>query len=285
MPINKKTHISNPAGSLFIIPTPIGNLKDITFRAVEQLSKVSLVICESTLQARKLLTYYGIKTKTYTFNDHSKPHQLQKILDTLNIGQDVALVSDAGTPLISDPGQNLVKICIENHINVIPLPGPCAAVTAMSASNLMNTEFMFIGFLPLKGASKIKLDSLKDVRAPLIFYESPKRVYNTVKNIYQIFGNRKLTIARELTKVYEEIINTNCTKFLNDYQDKIFKGEIVLIVEGNICSEESNENLNLQNTLQKLLVDYSLRDAVNITHILTKANKKEIYQLAINLKN
>ncbi len=272
----------NSLGELFIVATPIGNLKDITYRAIEVLSNVDLILCENTKNSHKLLSYYGINTKVRAYNDHSNHRDRTKILDLLIAGKNIALISDAGTPLISDPGFKLVRELYDHNIIVRPIPGATAIAAAICASAMPTDRFLFCGFLPnQKSKVEAELEELKLHKCTLIFYESPKRIANTIGAIYRIMGDRDIAIAREVTKLHEEFIICKCSDFMN--QTREWKGEIVLMVSG--FSLDESDDIDLNTTLTNLLEDHSLKDAVEIASTLTKANKKEIYSAALELRS
>ena len=194
------------AGTLYLVATPIGNLEDITHRAVRLLGEVDLVACEDTRHTRKLLNHYGINTRTISYHEHNERERAVELLKSLKAGLDVALVSDAGTPAISDPGFRLARLAIENGVRVVPVPGASALITALVASGLPTDEFFFGGFLPARsGARRARLQELASISATLIFYEAPHRIAATLRDAHEILGEREAVVARELTKLHEEI--------------------------------------------------------------------------------
>lgn len=218
---------------LSIVPTPIGNLKDITLRALETLKAADVIACEDTRHTKKLTLHFEIETKLISFHDHSSPVKLKELIEMLEEGRHVALVSDAGTPLISDPGFPLVRAAIQKDIQVEVLPGACALTAALSASGLPSEAFSFFGFLPSKLAGrKKKLQNLEPREETLIFYESPYRIQKTILNIQEVLGDRELVIARELTKKFEEIIRGKVSEVIEKISGRSIKGEIVLLVAG-----------------------------------------------------
>lgn len=219
-------------GTLFIVSTPIGNLEDITYRAIKTLQQVDLVIAEDTRRTRKLLSHYNIHKKLISYHDYNKIGASKKILSCLLSNENVALVSDAGTPCISDPGFYLIRKALENGIKLTPIPGPSAVLASLAISGLPTDRFVFEGFLPRgKGKKRKKINDLATEERTIIFFESPYRIADTLKEIFLIFGNRKVTIAREMTKTYEEIIRSDLQ--LIDFKEfKSLKGEITLLVEG-----------------------------------------------------
>ncbi|MDX1268357.1 MAG: 16S rRNA (cytidine(1402)-2'-O)-methyltransferase, partial [Oceanisphaera sp.] len=195
------------AAALYIVPTPIGNLNDISQRALDTLQQVDLIACEDTRHTAKLLSHYQISTSTWALHDHNEQYKSEQLVTRLLSGQSVALVSDAGTPLISDPGYHLVNSCRDAGVQVIALPGPCAAVTALSAAGLPTDRFAFEGFLPAKEKARLdKIESLKDEPRTLVFYESPRRLLDSVAALVAVLGDdRRIVVARELTKTFETI--------------------------------------------------------------------------------
>jgi len=218
---------------LFIVPTPIGNLGDITYRAVEVLKAVDAVICEDTRRTQKLLNHYGIRKELVSFHDHSGPAKAGRILERLCAAQKLALVTDSGTPLISDPGFPVVRDAIRAGVRVEALPGPTAMVTALTASGLAANRISFLGFLPVKEAAKKKtLQEIADRPDTMIFYESPYRLVKTLKLMREVFGVREAVIARELTKVHEEIARGSLETLLDAFSRRKVLGEIVILVAG-----------------------------------------------------
>jgi 16S rRNA (cytidine1402-2'-O)-methyltransferase len=219
-------------GVLFIVSTPIGNLEDITFRAVKILNLVQLIAAEDTRQTSILLKHYDIRTSLtsyYSYNERQKaPELLKKLLEK----QQIALVSDAGTPGISDPAGHLVRLAIENNIPVIPVPGPAAFLAGLVASGQATDKFIFEGFLPVKKGRQTRLQFLSEEMRTLVFYESPHRLLKTLREFLDHFGNRRITIARELTKKFEEFFRGNIESAIQYFESKKIRGEFVLIVEG-----------------------------------------------------
>lgn len=216
-------------GVLYIIATPIGNLEDITVRALRVLKEVDLIACEDTRHTRKLLAHYQIAKPTVSYHAHNERERSAELLDKITTGLSVALVSDAGTPLISDPGLYIVREAIGRQILVIPIPGPSAVITALSASGLPTGEFAFIGFLPSRGtARRARLKELADVKSTLIFYEAPHRIKATIEDARQALGDRVCVIARELTKLHEEFVRGRLSEIV--VPEGSARGEIVLLV-------------------------------------------------------
>ena len=217
-------------GVLYIVSTPIGNLEDITLRALRILKEVSLIAAEDTRLTRKLLTHYDISTSTVSYYEHNRFARIPKIIDHLNTGKDVAIVTDAGTPGISDPAYKLIRAAIESGSRIEAIPGPSASITALTASGLPTDRFIFEGFLPRKKGRKSKLTRLSAIEATVIFYESPKRIVRTLKDILEFMGDRPAVIGRELTKLHEEIIRGNVSKLLSHFTQKTPRGEFVIMI-------------------------------------------------------
>jgi 16S rRNA (cytidine1402-2'-O)-methyltransferase len=230
------------AGTLYLVATPIGNLADITHRAIQVLQHVSLIACEDTRHTQKLLQHYGIKTKTISYHEHNEQQRAAQLIDLLKQGSDVAVVSDAGTPSISDPGFRLVRAAIENEVPVVPVPGPSALISALVAAGLPTDEFFFAGFLPSKlHARRTRLTELKSVPGTLIFYEAPHRLSATLKDAHEILGEREAVVARELTKLHEEIRRGRLSELANHYANEDnARGEIVVLIDRNVISDGTN---------------------------------------------
>ncbi|MBC8346749.1 MAG: 16S rRNA (cytidine(1402)-2'-O)-methyltransferase [Candidatus Marinimicrobia bacterium] len=217
-------------GVLYIVSTPIGNLEDITLRAIRTLKEASLIAAEDTRLTRKLLTHYEISTPTVSYYEHNRFTRIPKIIDHLNTGKDVAVVTDAGTPGISDPAYKLIRAAIESGSRIEAIPGPSASITALTASGLPTDRFIFEGFLPHKKGRKAKLTRLSAIEATVIFYESPKRIVRTLKDILEFMGDRPAVIGRELTKLHEEMIRGNVSKLISHFTHKAPRGEFVIMI-------------------------------------------------------
>lgn len=223
-----------PMQNLYIVPTPIGNLEDITLRALRILREVALIAAEDTRTSRVLLDHYDIKTPLISYHEHNKLTRLKEIIETLQRG-DVALISDAGTPGISDPGYELVQAAISMGVNVIPLPGPNAATTALVASGLPTDSYLYLGFPPRKTTQLRQfIEDLSIERRTLVFYESPNRLTKTLAVMLEIFEDRPAVVARELTKLYEEILRGSLTELIQHFLETPPRGEITLLVAGYI---------------------------------------------------
>jgi len=224
-------------GTLYLVATPIGNLADITHRALQVLNDVALIACEDTRHTHKLLSHYGITTKTISYHEHNEQQRATDLIERLKQGTNIAVVSDAGTPSISDPGFRLVRAAIENEITIVPVPGPSALITALIAAGLPTDEFFFAGFLPSRtNARRVRLSELQSVPGTLIFYEAPHRLAETLKDAYEILGEREAVVARELTKLHEEIRRGRLSALTADYADRKqdLRGEIVVLIDRNV---------------------------------------------------
>lgn len=217
------------AGTLYLVATPIGNLEDITLRALRVLKEADLVACEDTRHTRKLLAHYQVSKPAVSYHEHNERERAAELIEKLQAGLNVALVSDAGTPLISDPGFRVVREAIDRGISVVPIPGASALITALSASGLPVAEFAFIGFLPPRQAARrARLQELSDVKATLIFYEAPHRIAQTIKDAGEVLGDRACVIARELTKLHEEFVRGSLSEI--EVAEDMARGEMVLLI-------------------------------------------------------
>jgi len=230
------------AGTLYLVATPIGNLEDITHRAVRVLGEVDLIACEDTRHTRKLLNHYGINTKTISYHEHNERERAVELIEQLQSGLSVALVTDAGMPSISDPGFRLTRAAIESELRVVPIPGANALTTALVASGLPTDEFFFGGFLPSRsGARRARLAELRSVPATLIFYEGPHRIAATLRDACEILGEREAVVARELTKLHEELARGRLSELAERFEDaENARGEIVLIIDRTVIGGEAD---------------------------------------------
>jgi len=226
-------------GTLYLVATPIGNLADITHRALQILKDVDLIACEDTRHTRKLLQHYAINTKTVSYHEHNEQQRAAELIEQLKQGRDIAVVSDAGTPSISDPGYRLVRAAIENDIAVVPAPGPSALISALIAAGLPTDEFFFAGFLPARSnARRTRLGELRSIPGTLIFYEAPHRLAATLTDSLEILGEREAVVARELTKVHEEIRRGRLSELAAHYASREnARGEIVVLIDRNVIGE------------------------------------------------
>ncbi len=232
------------SGTLYIVATPIGNLEDITLRAIRILKEADLIAAEYTRHTLKLLNHLEISKPLISYHRHNEETRQDIIIQKLEEGQNIALVSDAGTPGICDPGEVVIKTCIEKGINVIPIPGPCAFVNALICSGIDTKEFNFLGFLPLnKNNRKQKLEEIKKSNKTIILYEAPHKLKETLKDLKDIIENRKIVLARELTKIHEEFIRKDIDDLIT--LSETLKGEVVLIIEGGEIEQEENDLISL----------------------------------------
>lgn len=274
--------------ALYIVPTPIGNLKDITLRAIDVLQNADVIAAEDTRHSKILLDNLSIQPKKLiSCHDHNEEQRANLFANIINEGQTIALISDAGTPLISDPGFKVVRFLAKQNIRVIPLPGACAAITALSASGLATDNFHFAGFLPVKEQElKATIESLKDLPFVNIFYESPRRILNSIKVIAEVMPQRQIVLCRELTKTFENIYRMSASSlydFLLEDANRQ-KGEFVLIVDRKEAEEQGIISDKVLNTLRMLLDKMSLKDACKIASSIYDLNKNVLYKEALLLK-
>lgn len=278
----RQPHHATLAPGLYLVATPIGNLGDITLRALETLRGADIIACEDTRITRRLLSHYGIATPTTAYHDHNAATALPRLMKRLQKGEIVALVSDAGTPLVSDPGYRLVRAAIAENIPVTTAPGPVAAIAALTLAGLPTDSFMFAGFLPAKKAARRqRLEALSAVPGVLIFYESPRRVPATLAEMAECWGDRPAAVVRELTKIYEEVrrgsLNELAAAFAASGPPR---GEVVLIV-GPAAAQAEIDDAQLDALLAQALARMSLRDAVDHVTAATGRQRREIYRRAL----
>lgn len=261
-------------GTLYLVATPIGNLADITHRALQILKEVHLIACEDTRHTKKLLNHYGITTKTISYHEHNEQERAAQLIDLLKQGTDIAVVSDAGTPSISDPGFRLVRAAIENETPVVPVPGPSALISALTAAGLPTDEFFFAGFLPSRSnARRSRFSELRGVPGTLIFYESPHRLAITLQDAYEVLGEREAVVARELTKMHEEIKRGRLSELASHYtNEEQARGEIVLLIDRNEISDKKKEIPGQLSVAA--LVDRFERDGMDHRSALKKAARE-----------
>jgi 16S rRNA (cytidine1402-2'-O)-methyltransferase len=269
-------------GKLYIVATPIGNLEDITLRALKILKEVDIIAAEDTRQTLKLLNHYGITKHLISYHRHNEEIKSKLIIEKLKNGEDVALVSDAGTPGISDPGEEVINLAIEEKIEVIPIPGACAMVNALICSGIDTKEFTFLGFLPLnKKLRKEKIHYIEKANKTIILYEAPHKILNTLRDLKGIIGDRKIVLAREITKIHEEFLREDIDRLIEKCES--LKGEIVIIIEGLKVQEEILPNMTLEE-----YYDLYKKQGLTKNEIIKKiardkkTNKNEIYQYFLN---
>lgn len=283
------TSTSSPlsaTGVLYVVATPIGNLADMVPRAVEALQTVALIAAEDTRHSSRLLAHFDIKTPAIAYHDHSDDQRTEHILQRLLSGEHVALISDAGTPLVSDPGYRLVREARQSGIQVIPIPGACAMIAALSAAGLPSDRFAFEGFLPAKQTARCSvLQSLANETRTLIFYEAPHRILETLRDIAQIFGaEREVVIARELTKTFETIRGGPVAE-ITDWvagDPNQQRGEIVLLIRGASAPTASDMNAEAERVMRVLLEDLPIKQAASLGAKLTGLKKNFLYQWALD---
>ena len=275
---------NNKDGKLTIISLPIGNLKDITIRALEELQSSDLIFCEDKRITIKLLNHYNIKNKLMSYNEHSDRGTREFIVNQIEKGKSISLVSDAGTPLISDPGYKLIKELKKKNLTVTSCPGPSSPITAITLAGLPTDKFFFSGFLPVKSkARKDYLLKIKNIESTIIFFESPNRIVKSLETILEIFGDRNIAICRELTKKFEEVITLKVSEAIKNLSSRDnIKGEIVIVIEGEVKKDKSQ---NLEAILKDALKSMSLSDAAKEISNYTNFSKKEVYNAALVLKD
>lgn len=264
-------------GILYLIPTPIGNMEDLTFRTVNVLKEVDVLFCEDTRETGLLLSHLDIKTKLIANHNFNESTNRDKVITFLNEGLKVGIVSDRGTPVISDPGWELVREAVKHDFTVIPLPGANALIPALIASGIESTPFLFYGFLNSKDEKRKKeLELLKDLKYTLIFYESPHRIEKTVQNMYEVFGDRMINISREITKKFEEHIRGTISEVLPKL--KSVKGEIVIVLEGNKEKQEFTQDEIKEHVNYYLHESNDLKEAIKKVAREFNLNKNEVYR-------
>lgn len=273
-------------GSLYICPTPIGNLEDITLRTLRILKEVDLIAAEDTRHTIKLLNHYEIKNPLISYHEHNKREKGNTLIEKLNKGLSIALVTDAGMPGISDPGQDIISLAIDEGIDVVALPGATASITGLVISGLPTDKFVFEGFLPSKKNDRIKeLEKLKIETRTIIFYESPYRVVNLLEDMKKVFGNRKISISRELTKIYEETFRGTIDEGLNKFMEEKPRGEFILIVDGgDLIETDPYENISIKEHLKSYIDDgLTKKDAVKKVADLRDIPKNLVYKESIEI--
>jgi 16S rRNA (cytidine1402-2'-O)-methyltransferase len=272
--------------TLYLVATPIGNLSDITQRAVSVLDQVDIIAAEDTRHSQRLLTHLGIKAKLVAYHEHNEDKVTPRLLDELESGKSIALISDAGTPLISDPGYRLVAQAHDREITVVPIPGVCAAIAALSTAGLATDSFSFEGFPPAKQGARLRFfEQYANRKQTTIFYVSCHRIVETLKDMKTIFGEtRRVSFAREITKTFETIKRMELSALIDfvEADDNQRKGEIVLVLEGDIDAAE--DSVQMDHYLTILLKELPVKQSVNLVVKLTGENKNDIYKRALELK-
>lgn len=274
------------AATLYIIATPIGNLEDITYRAVRILGEVDLIAAEDTRHSLKLLSHFGISKPLTSYFDHNQQFKGERILNALRKGKSVALISDAGTPCISDPGFQLVRDAVAEGIAVVPVPGACAAIAALSASGLPTDAFTFAGFPPSRqGKRRTFLTGISALPGTLVLYEAPHRLLETLSDIREVMGVRQVIVARELTKMFEECIRGSVSEVIETVSQGIVRGEVViLIAAGKITHQEAEP---LEDVLSRLMADgtLSIKDIAKQAALISGVSRSEAYSVALKMKD
>lgn len=272
-------------GKLYICPTPIGNLEDITVRTLKTLESVDLIAAEDTRHSLKLLNHYEIKKPLTSFHEHNEREKSRELIERLLRGEDIAQISDAGMPGISDPGERLISLAIEEAIEVVVLPGATALITALVASGLSTRRFTFEGFLPSKKKERVeRLRALREEENTIIIYESPHRLKDSLRDILEILGNRKLALARELTKIYEEIFRGDVEAAIDKFEKTPPKGEFVLVLEGRDEGEEEAREIDIEEELRKF-IDQGFTKKASVKIVSEKYNlaKNRVYKKSLTI--
>ena len=283
--MNKDT--AEKQGILYIVATPIGNLEDITLRALRVLKEVDLIAAEDTRHSRILMMAYDIKTPLISLHEHNEQERSSLIVSKIRAGTSVAYVSDAGTPCISDPGYRLVNFAMENKIRVVPIPGASAVVAALSACGLPADQFLFCGFLPPRENKRRRfLESVRDEEKLIVFYESPSRIAATLQAVYDILGDRQIVVARELTKTFEEIKRGPISQLISEWSANKAKGEFTVIIQGSVHERVLLADDEIRERLEELLEpgSVSVRDAVADIVRQTGLSRKKVYDIAIKIR-
>ncbi len=273
---------------LYIVATPIGNLQDMSPRGIETLNAADIIACEDTRITKKLFSLLGIsiKKKFITLHDHNEDQHAQMLIDAVKDGLSVALVSDAGSPLISDPGYKLIRACRAEGINVYTIPGCCALICALQLSGLPTNRFMFAGFIPNKDKARRELfDGLKNLEATLVFYETAPRILKTLAVAQEVFGLREMAVVREISKIYEQTVTGNAAEIIEKFSAQEPKGEMVFMVAPPQEDEKEVAEIDVLSILQSKMDSLPLKTAVKEVVSQYGLNKNEVYTLALQIKN
>jgi len=289
----------NETGILYLVATPIGNLADISSRAIETIRNSDIIAAEDTRHTGMLMKKLGLSVRMESYHEHNKTAKGSFLVDKIKKGLKVSLVSDAGMPCISDPGNDLVKLCVKENIAVVVIPGPCAAVSAISGCDFDTSRFVFEGFIPVKGTQrKIRIEEIEDEKRTVVIYEAPHRIQKTLKDLSDSgMGQRRVTLARELTKLYEEFIRSNVDSAIEYFSVKEPRGEFVIVIEGKneflkrvstTDHEEADNNLDIEIEefiFRQIKDGLSANDIAKMTAIKFSIQKKDAYRLVVSLKN
>ena len=285
MIIKSQFKIKNNKMCLYLVSTPIGNLNDITFRAVETLKKSTYILCEDTRVSKNLLDRYEISSRLISNHKFNEKKNVNKIITLLKSGESISLICDAGTPSISDPGAIIINECIKNDIKIIPIPGPSAVSTAVSLSGF-SERFLFYGFLPDKKSTLTKeLEKFSDLDCSFVFFISPKKINKIIPDIKKNFKGRKILFCREITKIYEENIRINVDDL--DFFNNELKGELTVVISGKKMNKNISQKLSEsdKNIIKKMINKFSTKEITDILTQITNVSKKEVYQYCLELKN
>jgi len=270
---------------LYLVATPIGNLMDITLRALETLKEVDVIACEDTRVSAKLLNHYGISKPLLAYHDHNADQMRPRLLSLLKEGKKIAYITDGGMPLISDPGFKLVVECQKEGLSYTVIPGPSAPLMALCLSGLSPDRFFFCGFMPPKqGARKAAFEDIKQTQSTLLFFESPKRLISFLKDALEILGDREAVVCREMTKIYEEARKGSLSTLITHYEAHPPRGEIVVVIERAFAFSSFTER-DLEANLEKALAHYPVKEAVTLVSKALGLSKREVYQRALSLKS
>jgi len=271
-------------GVLYVVATPIGNLGDISMRALRVMKEADIIVAEDTRHTKAMLNAFQISTQLISLHEHNEKEKSVLIIEKIKTGKDIAYVTDAGTPCISDPGYFLISRAHDENIKVIPIPGPSAVITALSVSGFPADSFVFCGFLPSRQNDRKKyLETLKIEERTIVFYESPMRIMASLNDLHDILGNRDIVLAREITKKFEEIKRGDIPAIINELTDRKIKGEITIIIKGEkiVATPMSDEEIKQRITEMQKNSDLSLRDAVAAVVSNTGVSKKRVYEIGI----
>ncbi len=275
------------AGKLFVVGTPIGNLSDMTFRAIETLKSVDFIASEDTRVSAKLLNHFDIQKSLISYHEHNAKSSGESIISRLINGESCAIITDAGMPCISDPGEDLVKLCAENDIQVLVVPGPSAVVSALAISGLSTSRFSFEGFLSTTKKNRYEhLASVENDTHTLIFYEAPHKLLNTLTDMLKFFGDRKITLCRELTKIHETAFRTTLSNAVDFYSSNAPRGEFVLVIEGAVEKQEEQQTIEIAMLSVKKLIDNGMRpvDACKQVAKTSNFSKGDLYTKLLEVK-
>ena len=285
---HEKQHNGITAGTLYLVASPIGNLGDISARAAQTLARVSFVAAEDTRVSRKLLDHLGVKKPFVSYHEHNRRDSGERILKRILSGEDCALLTDAGTPAISDPGEDLVRLCIDAGVSVISIPGACAAITALVLSGLTAGRFTFEGFLSTSRKSRFEhLSLLKEEQRTMVFYEAPHKLVRTLDDMLSTLGDRRVSISRELTKLYEETLRCSLSEAAAHYKTNPPRGEFVIVIEGAKVAQtnETSHKDAVDMVNEHIIAGLSIKDAVKTVSIQTGIAKNTLYKAAVSKRD